>query len=337
VRTLNPAGLGTVLLGVRGAAWIPALFAVACAAVGRGAAPNPSIPAASPEVSGWVTYRDDARGFSVAHPSTWHRATESLTPTLVDPMEILSVGTYELRAGGQRCAQFPDRALDELGPEDALVSVQEEAVLGRSDRWAPRPAHFGPDSGTGDDESPGCLSQRKEFFHRWIPFYDRGRGFYAYVAIGNDASAATRGEVWAILDSLEVDPGPDARTSPDCGLISLGRETYGTTMLPKQGPSGTGVVLSGPTLRGEDGRYWPADRVEVWWNTEVPTTEVTGAPPLTPGPIVPLAREDVSERCTFSVFFTVPDVRPGLYEVRVFMYHDGGYGFFLGHDFQVTG
>jgi hypothetical protein len=220
---MNPTARRAVLTNVRRAAWIPLFFAVACAAVGRGAAPELSTPIASyqPE-SGLVSYRDDSRGFSVAYPSTWHRATESLTPTLVDPVEILSVGTYELRLGGEQCAQFPDRALDELGPEDALVSIQEEPSLGRPGWWSVRPTHFGPDEGRGDDESPGCLSRPKEFFHRWIQFQDRGRGFYAYVAMGNNASAETRKEAWAILDSLEFDPAPDAPAMPDCGVRPLG-------------------------------------------------------------------------------------------------------------------
>jgi hypothetical protein len=74
----------------------------------------------------------------------------------------------------------------------------------------------------------------------------------------------------------------------------------------------------------------------VWWNTDVPTTEVPGAPPITPGPIVRLAEEDIGGRCTFSVHFTIPDVAPGRYEVRVFVYSPGGYGDFLGHVFEVT-
>jgi len=326
-------------LGVRRATWISllfAVFAVGCAARGGGVASKPSSPVASPQpASGWVSYRDDDHGFRVAYPVTWHRATESLTPTLVDPVEILSVGTYELRPGGGRCAQFP-RALDELGPKDALVSIQEEPSLGRPGAWPPRPTHFGPEDGTGDDESPGCLSEPKEFFHRWIPFQDRGRGFYAYVAIGREVPAAARREAWAILDSLEVDPALDAPATPDCGIVNVGSEQYSTTIDPGFGRPGTGVVLSGPTLRGEDWRYAPADRVEVWWNTEVPLTEVPDARPLVPGRIVRLAREEISGRCNFSVYFTIPDVPAGQYEVRVFMYHEGGYGFFLGHTFDVT-
>jgi streptogramin lyase len=299
--------------------------------------PTPETEASPTPPSGWVTYRDDDRGFSVAYPGSWHRAIESLTPILVDPVEILSVGTYELRPGGERCAQFPDRALDELGSEDAFVSIQEEPSLERPRWWSPRPAHFGPDDGRGDDESPGCLSQPKEFFHRWIPFQDRGRGFYAFVAIGKNASAQTQRAVWTVLDTLEFDLAPGAPATPDCGVTNIASDEYSTVMVPDRGPPGTGVVLTGPTLRGEDWRYAPADRVEVWWNTDVPTTQVPDQPPITPGPIVLLATEDVSGRCTFSAYFTVPDVPSGRYEVRVFMYDDSGYGDFLGHTFQVTG
>ena len=152
---------------------------------------------------------------------------------------------------------------------------------------------------------------------------------------GNFRRGPERG--WAILDSFEVDPAPDAPATPDCGVVNVASKQYSTTMAPEFGPPGTGAVLSGPTLRGEDWRYAPADRVEGWWNTDVPATEVPEASLLVPGRIVRLAREEVSGRCTFSVYFTIPDVPPGRYEVRVFMYSDEGYGSFLGHTFEVTG
>ena len=296
-----------------------------------------SSPLEAAATSGWQIYRDDEHGFSVAYPATWLRAAESLTPLLSDPQEILSVGTYELRAGGDRCAQFPDRALDDLGKTDALVTLQEDSSTIRpgAPGFPPRPPHFGAESGRGDDESPGCVSEPKDFFHRWIPFHDRGRSFYAYVAMGSAASPQTQEEAWAILDSLEFDPAPDAAARPDCGVISQAPEEYSSSMIPDRGPAGTRVIVSGPTLRGEDGRYAPADRIEFWWNTDVPLTEVPNAQPLTPGPILRLAREDISSRCNYSVSFVIPDVPPGEYRVEHFVYHEDGYGFGLGHVFEV--
>lgn len=43
-------------------------------------------------------------------------------------------------------------------------------------------------------------------------------------------------------------------------LNPAGRE-YNTVMLPMEAAPGEEVVLSGPTFRGEDGRFFPADRL----------------------------------------------------------------------------
>jgi hypothetical protein len=45
------------------------------------------------------------------------------------------------------------------------------------------------------------------FDHWWFAFNDAGRGFHVLVAIGTQASDQTRGETWAILDSLRFDRG----------------------------------------------------------------------------------------------------------------------------------
>src|SRR3954466_8073987 len=46
---------------------------------------------------GWTTYRDARHGLSVDLPPGWHRAPGNLTPSLVEPREILSVRSYRLR------------------------------------------------------------------------------------------------------------------------------------------------------------------------------------------------------------------------------------------------
>lgn len=249
---------------------------------------------------------------------------------LSSPHEIFSVGTYHLRPGSL-CAQFPSRAIEDLGPRDALVSVQEA-----SPGVGVRPTLFGPSDGKGRDESPGCIHTPKEFTHRWIPFASDGRAFYAYVATGVDASRSTRRSAWGVLDSLEFERGPGAPSIPRCGVIDVGSKAYGTVMLPTHAAPGDQVVLSGSTYRGEDGRYYPADRLEVWFNTKVPSAQVPNAAPITPGPIVHLATVQDMERCTFSTHFTVPDVQPGSYKVSVFVFDRSGYGFWLPHVLTVT-
>jgi hypothetical protein len=107
-------------------------------------------------------------------------------------------------------------------------------------------------------------------------------------------------------------------------------------MLPTRAAPGDEVVISGPTFRGEDGRYFPSDRLEVWFNTELPTSQAPNASPIAPGPIVHLATVYDMERCTFSSHFTVPDVTSGYYEISVFVFDEAGYGFWLPHTLTVT-
>ncbi len=107
------------------------LLAVLAVLVGCGEDGSP--PRAAPAAGGGsagrpglTTFRDERAGFSVAFPSTWRRATTSLTPALSGPTEILSVGTGTLRPGdASRCAQFPTHALQRLGRRDVFLTVQE--------------------------------------------------------------------------------------------------------------------------------------------------------------------------------------------------------------------
>lgn len=139
-------------------------------------------------------------------------------------------------------------------------------------------------------------------------------------------------------------PSPSPQTdgttpAPDCGTIGLGRDEYGTTLDGSRGSAGTEVTLSGTTLRGEDGRWAPSDRLEAWWNTEVPRSEQSNAQPLRSGPVVKLVEVDDMERCHFEATFTVPNVEPGRYKISVFVWDanpENGYGFFLPHRFTVT-
>ena len=78
---------------------------------------------------GSVTYQDPNDAFSVTYPSDWIRAQENLTPRLVDPREILSLETFPMSADGPRsCEQFPAPAIEDLGPGDAFVSIQDAAA-----------------------------------------------------------------------------------------------------------------------------------------------------------------------------------------------------------------
>jgi hypothetical protein len=132
----------------------------------------------------------------------------------------------------------------------------------------------------------------------------------------------------------ERDPG-----WPDCGVIDPASDAYGISIEPDHGLPGTTVSLSGTTLRGEDGRWAPADRLEAWWNTSIPEGGAKDGRPVKDGPSLRLVEVSDMERCSFETKFTIPDVEPGSYLISVFAWDvppSDGYGSFLPHRFMVT-
>lgn len=183
--------------GALAALVLAALLAVGCADDER--------RRAQPAEAGWTAYRDPEHRFSVRFPSGWARAWTSLTPHLADPREILAVGTGPLvvPAAG-RCAHQPVGALDALGPRDAFVTIQERR--GEGGGYPTRPAGFALD---GDTRSGAlaCATDPERLRTWWMPFSDRGRSFYALVAVGRDAPPARREQARRILDGLRFAPG----------------------------------------------------------------------------------------------------------------------------------
>jgi hypothetical protein len=137
-------------------------------------------------------------------PEGWQVAETPLTPNLADPSELLAVGTFHLRPGGDNCAHMPQAAMEDMGPEDALVSLQERSAPDES--FAPRPASFGPVlTGISFGDAFECTeaSQRGDIgVLVWLSFQDRGRGFYLLVAMGTNVSDETRRQIVAFLDNL---------------------------------------------------------------------------------------------------------------------------------------
>jgi hypothetical protein len=156
--------------------------------------PTPPVP---PPATAYSTH-----GLTVALPSGWRVAHSNLTPNLADPRERLSVATFPLHARQGRCAQFP-AALSDVGPRDALVTLQEQSGRITRTLFPQRPARFDLDTGTALTEATAC-SPTTPSAKRWMSFSDHGRNFYALVAIGPQATAATRAAAFRILDGLRV-------------------------------------------------------------------------------------------------------------------------------------
>jgi hypothetical protein len=154
-----------------------------------------------------------ARGDGIRYtiPAGWHAAATSLTPNLTNPHEVLTVGTGPLPRGGE-CAQFPSAALAAMGPEDALVTVQER--LGTSRGFPARPKRFslGP---ADTSEAQQCAGGNRSMHTYWFEFRAGGRGFHVLVAIGVAAPRARVEEALAVLDSLRVTPRRPVRIDGD--------------------------------------------------------------------------------------------------------------------------
>lgn len=150
---------------------------------------------------GWVNFHSMRYHYSVSYPSTWHRATRSLTPHLSDPHEILTVGTGRLPVAGPRCAQVPVNALEAVGATGALVTIQERAAANADGGFPPRPKHLQLRP-TPSLEIPACLAPRGRPILTRIAFRDHSRYFYALVAVGRRATSHTQNQAMRVLDSL---------------------------------------------------------------------------------------------------------------------------------------
>jgi hypothetical protein len=204
--------------GTRGALAVAAITAVAvmgCGTRQRNGIPHDRRAAATR--AGWPAYNSRKWGYDVAIPRGWHRAKWSLTPHITDPVEILTVATFQLPVGEELCCI--GGALARVRPAGALVTIQERGRGARGGPdFPPRPARFGPDPKLpGRSEWPSCAATPRNR-RRWRPlrpvpmldyyfgFGDAGRAFHVLVAIGRAAPGSVRREAFRILDSLHFDP-----------------------------------------------------------------------------------------------------------------------------------
>jgi hypothetical protein len=144
--------------------------------------------------------------FTGSLPAGWTLAQEPQTPSLVNPVEILSAGTMAgPRPRSGRCAHVPVGALESMGPRDAFVTVQER--LGQS-QFPARPAHFALPPETPGTDAAFCSRNGNRLEIHWFEFSDARRGFHVLVALGRGAAPERREEALALLDSLRFEPGP---------------------------------------------------------------------------------------------------------------------------------
>ena len=156
----------------------------------------PGTPAAVPE-----------RGFAFDLPDGWHLSSESQTPALTNPVEILSAGTVPSgRPNEGSCAHIPTSALERIGPKDAFVTVQERYG---TPQFPHRPERFTLPPRSEGTEAETCARNGKQLDIHWFGFRDAGRGFHVLVVFGSDAPPERRAEAVDLLDSLRFEPAPE--------------------------------------------------------------------------------------------------------------------------------
>lgn len=234
------------------------------------------------------------------------------------PRAEFALASYPIRKGGD-CG--PTEAMAALPPDGALLWVSEVYSPRHRGPIPQRPARF-----SFDDLAPALDVCSRETGASVIRFRKGDSFFNAHIVFGPDASADTRSALLASLSSLEINRCP----------FSPSRWSF---LNVDHGATGDTVTAFGPTLRGEDGFYFPATAIELWWNERVDHTDEETVRPVdgvVPFLVASQEEGEVRGTCEYELKFQVPDVPPGLYPIAVRVYHEGGYGHIGRWTFEVT-
>ncbi|HYJ61662.1 MAG TPA: hypothetical protein VE032_09395 [Actinomycetota bacterium] len=160
-----------------------------------------------------TTLVDHGDGFEIAFPAGWTAAEGRINDWVSSPREILALATYPLRPGGEAVTdgQVPSNAMDDLGPDDAFIWVNDGGDGG--DRLPARPSVFGPmmvcvDGSALCPDPEGRALGIQGVRAWWMYFGDGGRTVYVFVAMGEERFRDPGGSraVWDVLDSLRIEP-----------------------------------------------------------------------------------------------------------------------------------
>jgi hypothetical protein len=156
--------------------------------------------------------RHRADGIAFVVPEGWQVANGSQTPGLANPSEVFTLGTGPWPSRAGRCNHLPSAALEAMGPDDVLLTLQER--VGSPQSFPPRPARFTlPPPRRMDADL--CAGPHPAFTSRWFEFADNGRAFHVLVAVGRSATRERTDQATAVLDSLEIEPREPVRMDPD--------------------------------------------------------------------------------------------------------------------------
>jgi hypothetical protein len=169
-----------------------------------------------------TTLHDEDDLFTITYPADWFVSDVPINDRVCSPFEILALATYPLRPGGEAVidAQLPSKAVEDMGPNDILIWVNDsgnscggERTSGDGSGFPERPEHLAP-SEPCENWTQLCAEPNGDRLDLdgvrawWLGFADAGRGFYAFVGMGVQAYAddARAQLAWDVLDSLRFLP-----------------------------------------------------------------------------------------------------------------------------------
>lgn len=203
--------------------------------------PSVVIDPVTREVSTWT-------GASVELPEGWQVGSATLMPN--GPTEQFVASTAPLPVGGDTCTQVPEAAMEQLGPEDALVSVQQlhstepsGPTIGAIEDW--RDEHL------NQTEIRNCPHNGEELQLYWFYAQLDGSGYRVLGAFGSQASEERKGEALSVLNSFRpaavgpLEPGEVA--VPDVRGLELSEAQQRLETVGLAGAAVTGEDWQDPT------------------------------------------------------------------------------------------
>lgn len=150
-------------------------------------------------------------GLEIELPVGWSVADRTLTPRVSLPRELFTASTAPMPLGNDRCAQAPEAAMEQLGPTDALVTVQRghpvmpaDPTIGELQRW--------PEDARNNTSLRECPHNGDQLTMYWFHAQLDGIGHYVLGVFGPQADDDRRDEALAIVNSLRPASNvPDVR------------------------------------------------------------------------------------------------------------------------------
>jgi hypothetical protein len=161
-------------------------------------------------------FQNAEAGVSVTVPPGWHAATGPFTG-LLDPRERLVLTSFPVEGTPRSPGCSPVGLLRELPRSGVAAELLEYMHTGARRNFQRRPEQFRlrPSDGSGFD----CFSPQPIGDAQLFNFREAGRAFNLLVAVGRDATAASRHTAERALDSLGIEqcdlPLP-TETHPAC-------------------------------------------------------------------------------------------------------------------------